>query len=254
VLRVSGPNTNRLGINREHEFEVLTAVSEAGIGAPVAYYLLPEGHLVTGYLAGHHLELEEYRAPENIQRIVQRVKQLHELAPVKAIFSPFRRVESYAQQAQTMQVPLPHDFDKLLTKMSMIEQEQVQDTFSWRRFCHNDLFCVNVLDDGEIRFIDWEFAGVGDIYYDLATLTYAYDSFDTLSLELQEYLLACYFGEVSDTHWTRLEGMQYMLLFFTAMWGLLQQGMQNEGLVQSVAGFDFWEYANTTFEAMRQLV
>ena len=254
VLRLSGVNTTRLGINREHEFEVLTAVSEAGIGAPVVYYLLPEGHLVTGYLTGHHLTLEEYRTSENIQRIVQRVKQLHALSLVKAVFSPFHRVEKYAHQAQSMQVSLPHDLAKFLTRMSVIEQEQAKDVFSWRRFCHNDLFYVNVLDDGEIRFIDWEFAGVGDIYYDLATLTYAYDSFDTLSLDLQEYMLACYFGEVSDKHRTRLAGMQYMLLFFTAMWGLLQQGMQNEGLVQSVEGFDFWEYANTTFEAMRQFL
>jgi thiamine kinase-like enzyme len=113
---------------------------------------------------------------------------------------------------------------------------------------------VNVLDDGNIRFIDWEFSGVNDIYYDLATLTYAYDSLDTLPRELQEQMLACYFGEVKPENWERLAGMQFMLMFFTAMWGLLQQGMQNKGHVRSVEGFDFLEYANVTFEAMRQLL
>lgn len=251
VLRVSGQNTARLGINRNHEIEILTEVSEAGIGAQVEHYLLPDGHLVTRYINGHHLTLEEYRTRENIQRIVKTVKHLHELPLVKAAFSPFQRVESYAKQAQSMQVPLPHDFDKMLKRMDVIEQEQARDPYPWRRLCHNDLFCVNVLDDGNIRFIDWEFSGVGDIYYDLATLTYAYDSLDTLPRELQEYMLACYFGEVRQENWTRLEGMAYMLMFFTAMWGLLQQGMQNKGLVRAVEGFDFWEYANVTFEAMR---
>jgi thiamine kinase-like enzyme len=109
-----------------------------------------------------------------------------------------------------------------------------------------------VLDDGNIRFIDWEFSGVNDIYYDLATLTYAYDSLETLPRELQEHLLESYFGVVKQTNWKRLEGMRYMLMFFTAMWGLLQQGMQNEGHVRLVEGYNFLEYANVTFESMRQ--
>ena len=138
--------------------------------------------------------------------------------------------------------------------MAAIEREQVHDTDPWQGFCHNDLFCVNVMDDGNIWFIDWEFAGMGDIYFDLATLTYAYDSPDTLSPELQAHLLDCYFGEVQTKHWVRLEGMKFMLMFFTAMWGLLQQGLQNEGLVQKVEGFDFFEYADTTFQSMRNFL
>jgi len=254
VLRVSGQNTACLGINRDQEVETLTAVSDAGIGAQVAYYKLPEGHLVTRYINGHHLSLEEYRTPENIARIVKTVKRLHALPLVNASFSPFRRVESYARQAQEMRVPFPSDFQKMLEKMRAIEQEQAWDSYPWQRFCHNDLFCVNVLDDGEIRIIDWEFSGVNDIYYDLATLTYAYDSLDTLPQELQEHMMESYFGEVKPENWKRLEGMQYMLMFFTAMWGLLQQGMQNLGHVRPVEGFDFSEYANVTFEAMRQFL
>jgi thiamine kinase-like enzyme len=58
-----------------------------------------------------------------------------------------------------MRVPFPQGFEKLLEKMEMIEQDQTRDTSPWQGFCHNDLFCVNVLDDGKIRFIDWEFSG-----------------------------------------------------------------------------------------------
>jgi thiamine kinase-like enzyme len=254
VLRVSGQNTAQLGINRQEEFETLSAVSQTGIGAQVVHYLLPEGHLVTKFIDGHHLTLEEYRTPENIQRIVKAVKLLHQLPLPKAVFSPFRRVESYARQAQSMQVSFPGDFDRLFEKMKKIEQEQACDSSPWQKFCHNDLFCVNVLDDGKIWFIDWEFAGVGDIYYDLATLTYAYDSPDTWPRELQEYLLECYFGNVRQENRARLQGMQYMVMFFTAMWGLLQQGMQNKGLIQAVEGFNFLEYAEVTFAEMRKLL
>jgi hypothetical protein len=45
--------------------------------------------------------------------------------------------------------------------------------------------------------------------------------------------------------------MQYMLMFFCAMWGLLQYGLEQRGLVQSIEGFDFLEYAENSFAAMR---
>jgi thiamine kinase-like enzyme len=252
VLRLSGKNTTQLGIKRELEIKSLLAASAAGICPPVVYYKLPEGHLVTRYINGRHLTLEEYRTPGNIQRVVKAVNRLHDLPWVEATFSSFRRVQAYAIQVQDMHIPLPRDYDKMIQKMERIEREQKQDTSHWQRFCHNDLFSVNVLDDGKIWFVDWEFAGVGDIYFDLATLLYAYDSMDTLPRELQEYVLELYFGDVIEECWSRLEGMKYMVMFFNAMWGLLQQGMQNKGLVRAVDGFNFQEYAKETFEAMRR--
>jgi len=71
-----------------------------------------------------------------------------------------------------------------------------------------------------------------------------------LQRALQSYVLECYFGEVKDENRSRLEGMTCALMFFTAMWGLLLQGMQNRGLVQA-EGFSFLEYADKTFETMR---
>jgi len=252
VLRVAGENTIRLGITRELEIEALLAASEAGIGPQVVHFILPEGHMVTRYIDGRHWTLDEYRKRSNIQRIVETLKRLHTLPQIKATFSPFCRVDEYAKQASALGVPFPQDFDKFQQKMTVIKKDQARDTYPWERFCHNDLFCVNVLDNGDVRFVDWEFAGVGDIYFDLATLFYAYDSADTLPPELGEYLLECYFGEVSATNWKRLEGMKYMLMFFSAMWGMLQYGLQIEGSVRIIEGFDFLKYAAATFEEMRR--
>jgi len=37
------------------------------------------------------------------------------------------------------------------------------------RPCHDDLLNLNFLDaHGEIRILDWEYAGMGDIFFDLA--------------------------------------------------------------------------------------
>jgi thiamine kinase-like enzyme len=116
------------------------------------------------------------------------------------------------------------------------------------------LFSVNFLEDSAnaVRVIDWEFAGMGDVYFDLAALVYAYDSHGPLPAELQEYVLECYFGEATGTHWERLQGMNYMLLLFTAAWGLLQQGQVLQGAIPPVEGFDYLEYAEYIFDVLRR--
>jgi thiamine kinase-like enzyme len=252
VLRIGGKSAVRLGIDRELELEALAAAAKAGIAPEIVHYVLPEGHLVTRFIEGQHWTLEAYRSPATLQRLVRTVQRLHALAPIRATFSPFRRIEACAEQSQDLGVPLPKDWLLFVEKMQAVERAQHQDSSPWKRFCHNDLFWVNVLDDGNIWFVDWEFAGVGDLYFDLATLTYAYDSEDTLPQALHEYVLECYFGEVQAENRARLAGMRYVLMFFSAMWGRLQYGMQQEGLIRIVEGFDFLEYSEATFAAMRR--
>jgi thiamine kinase-like enzyme len=254
VVRISRENAAALGIDRELEVEALTAASQAGIGPELVRAILPEGHLVTRYIEGHHWTLAEWRDRANLRRLVDQVKHLHSLPPVRATFSPFQRVEMSIERARVLQTPFPADFDRFLQAMQAIQQDQQVDPYPWLRFCHNDLFCVNVIDDGRVRFLDWEFAGMGDLYFDLATLAYAFDSPDTLSPESQEYVLACYFGDVTPYHWQRFRGMLFMLMFFSAMWGLVQEGMLRAGTIQAVEGFDFMEYADTTFTAMRGML
>ena len=251
VVRISGKNTQYLGIQRALESQVLSVVSQAGLGPQVVRFF-PEGHLVKRYIEGRHWTAEEYRTPANLRRIVETVKRLHSLPAVRATFSPFRRVEAFARQAQSFGVPFPEDWPTFVEKARAIEAVQLDDASPWLRFCHNDLFWVNWLDDGSIKLLDWEFAGMGDIYFDLATLVYAYESVGPLPAELEEFLLECYLGEVHPEHRARLKGMEFMVQFFAAMWGMLQNGLQRAGLVPVVSGFDYLEYAQATFAAMRE--
>jgi thiamine kinase-like enzyme len=251
VLRVSGDNSVFLGINRELELEVLTTASDSGIGAALVQYILPEGHLVTRFIDGRHWTVAEYHRPEALQRLVETVKRIHAFPPTRGTFSPFRRVESYAEKARAFSIPFPADFDVFLRKMQAVEAHQQQDSSAWLRFCHNDLFSVNFLDDGHVRVVDWEFAGMGDIYFDLAALVYAYDSEGPLPAELEEFLLHSYFGVVNAAQRERLAGMKFMLLFFTAMWGLMQHGAQTVGILPPFEGFDCLAYAHDTFETLR---
>jgi len=185
-----------------------------------------------------------------VKLMVETVKRLHGLDPVEGKFSPFSRVKSFTRLAQEFKIELPEGFEDLLDTMQFIEDDQKQDGSKWLRFCHNDLVSVNYLysdEEQKITIIDWEFAGMGDIYFDLATLVYTHDNIGPISPELEDHLLACYFGEVEDEARIRLAGMKFMLMLFSAMWGISQHGMQKAGLVQEVPGFNYLDFAKYLF-------
>jgi thiamine kinase-like enzyme len=250
VLRLSGQNTARLGINRNHELAALRSAAQAGLGPKVVAFLPPEGHLVTRWVEGRHWEVHEYRTPGHVRLLTNTVKRIHTLPANGAVFSPFQRVNAFLETARSFPVPFPPGMDSCLETMHAVEADQQRDNSDWRRMCHNDLVSVNYLyleKEESIVVLDWEFSGLGDIYYDLATVVYTHDTYGPIPLNLEKEMLNCYFGTVTTFQQRRLLGMKYMLMLFTGMWGLAQGGMQKAGLIPAVDGFDYLEFAEYLF-------
>ena len=110
------------------------------------------------------------------------------------------------------------------------------------RPCHNDLLTANFIDDGSrIRIVDWEYAGMGDIYFDLANFAVN----NGLPAEETAELLHAYFGERRrPQHERALTLMRFMSDFREAMWGVVQQALSD-------LDFDFRAYAERALRAAR---
>ena len=109
--------------------------------------------------------------------------------------------------------------------------------------CHNDLLNANFLDDGEIRIVDWEYAGMGDRFFDLGNLSVNHD----FGVVEDGLLLAGYFGEARPADLAALRLMRFMSDFREAMWGVVQTGI-------SELDFDFPGYAAEHFERLTKAV
>jgi thiamine kinase-like enzyme len=108
------------------------------------------------------------------------------------------------------------------------------------RPCHNDLLNANFIDDGvRIRIIDWEYAGMGDPFFDLGNFSINHE----LTSAEDELLLAAYDGEVRPSRLARLTLMRVVSDFREAMWGVLQQGV-------STLDVDFVAYAASSFDRL----
>ena len=106
--------------------------------------------------------------------------------------------------------------------------------------CHNDLLNANFLREGNhVWIVDYEYAGMGDPFFDLGNLSIN----NGFSQPAQETLLRLSFGEVTDAHRARLGLMRIMSDFREAMWGVVQQGL-------SSLDFDYVAYAAKHFSRL----
>ena len=103
--------------------------------------------------------------------------------------------------------------------------------------CHNDLLNANFMIDDRIYVLDWEYAGMGDIFFDLANFSDHHELTD----EQDHWLLECYFGEVTEKQIAHLNIMKVMSDFREAMWAMVQIGI-------SQLDFDYRGYADKFFK------
>jgi thiamine kinase-like enzyme len=237
VLRLGGNETKFLGIDRRIEYECSLLASRIGIAPEPTAFLEPEGYIVARFISGKEISAEEIGNEENIKRVLQAMKAYHRLDFFPGSFSPFRVAGEYAQTASSFNVRLPDKMDWYLERSDEIEKAMYRREPLEPRPCHNDLLNLNFIDDGgRIRILDWEYAGMGDIFFDLGNFAVQHE----FNNEQDEILLRTYFGEPTDSQRAHLKLMKIMSDLREAMWGVVQAGV-------SKLDFDYVGYAEKYF-------
>jgi thiamine kinase-like enzyme len=239
VLRVGGERTELLGIDRRAEEAAARIAAELGVGAEVIAFVEPEGSLVTRYLGGETVPPEELRRPETLREVAAMLRRFHDGPPFPARFDSFRVVEIYAETATAHSVDPPPAYREAKATAEQIERRLGEQSTAP---CHNDLLSANFIRSADgIRIVDWEYAGMGDRFFDLANFTIN----NELDADAAALLLDAYFGRPSDEHTAHLWLMRFMSDFREAMWGVVQQAI-------SELDFDFAGYAREHFERLER--
>jgi len=239
VLRVAGKDTNLLGIDRTVELEATKAAAALGVGPEVVEFVEPEGWLVTRFVEGTTPLVEDMRDPAMLTRVAAALRAYHESPPIPGSFDSFRVVEIYRETALARGGSVPSAYEWAHELASRIERIRAGTAPAP---CHNDLLNANFLDDGDrLCIVDWEYAGMGDPFFDLANFS--------INHELDEggrgALLEAYFGEVRADDARALELMRFMSDFREAMWGVVQTAV-------SELEFDFAVYATEHFDRLER--
>jgi len=242
VLRITGERSELLGIDRQFEHAANLQAGELGIAPEVVYFIEPEGYLVTRFIKARPLPPEEITTAPWIKQLTAVLKKIHSMPAIPGKFDVFKVVADYTRTIARYNVNFPVDFDQITTRTQQAESALLVHPYKPAP-CHNDLLNANFLYDGNIRILDWEYAGMGDIFFDLANFSAHHE----LNEDQMHWLLECYFGQVTPQNWARLKIMRSMSDFREATWALIQVAV-------SSLDFDFQAYANKYFERMRFLM
>jgi thiamine kinase-like enzyme len=238
VLRIGGKDTQLLGIDRSAEHAAAKAAADVGVGPEVVAFLEPEGYLVTRFVEGEAAPPEELRRPEALREVAALLRRIHDGPALPARFDSFRVVEAYYTTAVAHGVQVPATYDAAKARADEIERALGPQP---RHPCHNDLLNANFIrSPGGIRIVDWEYAGMGDRFFDLANFSVNHE----LSEDESDLLLEAYFGELREEDREHLRAMRFMSDFREAMWGVVQQGI-------SELDFDFEDYADRHFARLQ---
>ena len=237
VLRLAGNDTHLLGISREVEHAATVAAAGVGVGPEVVAFIRPEGYLVTGFIEGVPIPEAEMRTPARLAAVGDTLRRIHDGPAIPGLFVPFRIVEAYRALALSRGVAIPPEYELAQSLARRIELAFLTAPVELRP-CHNDLLNANFIDDGaRVRIVDWEYAGMGDPYFDLGNFSINHE----LDADADAALLAAYAGAVAPAALARLTLMRVVSDFREAMWGVLQQGI-------STLDFDFRQYAAEHFD------
>ena len=237
VLRIGGKDTSLLGIDREAEHAASLEAARLGIAPEVVGFVEPEGYLVTRFVGGAPVGREALRA--RLEEVAGMLRRFHDGPSIPARFDSFRVVEAYASTAAAHGVAVPPAYERAKRTADAIEAHRGPQP---PRPCHNDLLNANFIDDGErLWLVDWEYAGMGDVFFDLANFSVNHELDDDGNREL----LGAYFGVARDRDVAALRLMRFMSDFREAMWGVVQQAV-------SELDFDFAGYAAEHFERLRR--
>ena len=247
VIRLAGEGTDQLGIKRDVEYAANKAAGELGIAPEVVYFIESDGYIVTRFVNGKRIMPEDIVKPDYLSRIAKKLRLFHTRGPkLKGEFNVFKRVEMLTKVSKANNSKFPSDWDFIMQKMNEVKKALEKDPYKPTP-CHNDLLNLNWLDEevagdiGEIRLLDWEYAGMGDIFFDLGNFCHHH----RLNDEQVRFFLNEYFGEVTPRHYARLRLMWPMSELHESMWGTTQTGI-------SKLEEDFQGYADLWFGRMRQ--
>jgi len=218
VVRLPGPGSGALGIDRATEHAAAVAAAQAGVGPDVLAF--ERGCLVTRFIPGRPLEPHEVRTPPHLGEVAAALRAFHAGPPLPTRFVVFRIVEEHLAAALAHGGAEPPEYAPLHALAARIEAALTHPEHALVP-CHDDLLNANLIHDGtRLWLVDWDYAGMGDRFFDLANLAVnnGFEAADEIAL------LEAYFGpaEATPRRLAALRLQRLMSDFREAMWGVVQ--------------------------------
>jgi thiamine kinase-like enzyme len=197
VVRIPGPGSELLGIDRDAEYRNSVAAAAAGVGPPVVHHQPGEG-ITVEFLPGRTLTDDDLHSPHVLRLVADACRRLHAGPRFTGEFDMFAVQARYRRIVAEHGFRVPHRYDDFAPAVDRVRAALHPPGAGARHTvpCHNDLLAANLLavPDGhggeEVRIVDYEYSGNNDPCFELGNVW----SEATLPAELLDVLVGAYYG------------------------------------------------------------
>jgi len=236
-VRVPGPSTELLAVDRGNEAFNTRAAAAAGAGPALVASLDAPAALVLAWLPGRTMSNAAFAEAGMPERIAEVLRRLHAGPRFRDAFDMFALTRYYLGVVDERAVPIPAGYRDRLEDVSRIERALAARPLPTVP-CHNDLLAENYLDDGErLWIVDYEYSGNNDPTFELGNTAQELGLDD----DRQEALAAAYFGAVDAGLLARMRLQMIMSDVGWTLWAAIQARI-------SPIDYDFWGWASERWE------
>jgi thiamine kinase-like enzyme len=232
VVRIPGPSTELLAVDRANERHNAAAAATTGVSPRILEVLEDLDVMVIEYVDGTTMSADALRDPPMAPRIASSLRRLHAGPRFLRDFDMFRLTEFYLEVCGGRDVPIPDGFRERGDDVAAIERALRAAPLPTVP-CHNDLLAENYIDDGaRLWIVDFEYSGNNDPTFELGD-TAQECGFDP---DQRARLCEAYFGEATPALLARMDLQAVMADVGWTLWAAIQAEI-------SSIDFDFWGWA-----------
>ncbi len=180
-------------IDRDFEFRVQLLAYEYDIAAKPILLDMEKHLMVSEYIEGHH---KSNLSTEEIKSMAKLLRRLHSITVDREPYNLKNILENKSK-----------DINSAFETIEKYKPELV--------LCHHDLNPQNILFCSDrIKLIDWEYAGINDKYFDLASISVEFD----LDSNKEHIFLASYFDDMKIVNYEKLSAFKIIYIALCTQW------------------------------------
>lgn len=196
---------NTVNISRKFEFRIQKKAYKKNIAARP--YLLDEKNqlMISEFLKGEH---KYTLSNSEIKNLVKSLKKLHKIKTKEKPYNLKKDFNNYSQILKDKE-------SKNLIKSSLRSLKKVKNFEKTLVTTHHDLNPKNIIFfKNSIKIIDWEYAGVNDAFFDIATICVEFK----LNKTKEKIVLKSYFKNVKKEHIKKLKEYKNIYINLCKLW------------------------------------
>jgi thiamine kinase-like enzyme len=240
VVRLPGKDTDLLGIDRVAECAANKQAAELGLAPAVAAYLEDPPCLITRFVEAAPARAAELRRPETLGAVAGALRRIHGSGiELRTGFEAVGTAERYVEVIGQRGGQVPAEVAPAIETARAIRDAASGLGDHAPVPIHADLLSFNFLRSGDdLLIVDWEYAGMGDRWFDLGNFA----ANNELGDDQEELFLREYLGEApSEAARAWLKLFRWLSNLREGVWGLVQATV-------SEVDFDFPAYSRRHLE------